>query len=189
MDALGALAAGCAVLLKPSERTPLTAELLRARLAGIGCAAGVRTGAGRPGGVRGRHRRRRLHPVHRFDGHGHEGDGTRRPATHAGQPGAGRQGPDDRAARTPTSIWPPTPRCGVACSTPARRACRSSGFTCSSRSTTQFVAAVVRAVNALDVGAGEGHHVGALIDESQVAVTERHVDEALANGRQGTDRR
>ena len=39
----------------------------------------------------------------------------------------------------------------------------------------QFVAAVVRAVNALDVGAGEGHHVGALIDESQVAVTERHV--------------
>src|SRR5438270_481878 len=28
MDAIGALAAGCAVLLKPSERTPLTAELL-----------------------------------------------------------------------------------------------------------------------------------------------------------------
>src|SRR5437588_365841 len=29
MDGIGALAAGCAVLLKPSERTPLTAELLR----------------------------------------------------------------------------------------------------------------------------------------------------------------
>src|SRR5215211_4833763 len=28
MDALGALAAGCAVLLKPSERTPLTSEVL-----------------------------------------------------------------------------------------------------------------------------------------------------------------
>src|SRR5258705_4605082 len=28
MDAIGALAAGCAVLLKPSERTPLTAEVL-----------------------------------------------------------------------------------------------------------------------------------------------------------------
>src|SRR6195952_5140534 len=28
MDALGALAAGCSVLLKPSERTPLTAEVL-----------------------------------------------------------------------------------------------------------------------------------------------------------------
>src|SRR6476646_7482880 len=28
MDGLAALAAGCAVLLKPSERTPLTAELL-----------------------------------------------------------------------------------------------------------------------------------------------------------------
>src|SRR5882672_6877393 len=29
MDGLGALAAGCAILLKPSERTPLTAELLQ----------------------------------------------------------------------------------------------------------------------------------------------------------------
>ncbi len=29
MDGIGALAAGCAVLLKPSERTPLTAEVLR----------------------------------------------------------------------------------------------------------------------------------------------------------------
>ena len=29
MDGIGALAAGCSVLLKPSERTPLTAELLR----------------------------------------------------------------------------------------------------------------------------------------------------------------
>ena len=29
MDGIGALEAGCAVLLKPSERTPLTAELLR----------------------------------------------------------------------------------------------------------------------------------------------------------------
>ena len=28
MDAIGALAAGCSVLLKPSERTPLTAEVL-----------------------------------------------------------------------------------------------------------------------------------------------------------------
>jgi len=29
MDGIGALAAGCSVLLKPSERTPLTAEVLR----------------------------------------------------------------------------------------------------------------------------------------------------------------
>src|ERR1700753_1408786 len=36
MDGLAALAAGCAVLLKPSERTPLTAELLRRGWQGFG---------------------------------------------------------------------------------------------------------------------------------------------------------
>src|SRR5690606_39925711 len=43
----------------------------------------------------------------------------------------------------------------------------------------QFVAAVVRAVEKLEVGAGEGRHFGALIDESQLAVTERHVADAV----------
>ncbi len=46
----------------------------------------------------------------------------------------------------------------------------------------QFVAAVVKAVENLKVGAGEGYDFGALIDESQVAVTARHVDDALAKG-------
>jgi acyl-CoA reductase-like NAD-dependent aldehyde dehydrogenase len=46
----------------------------------------------------------------------------------------------------------------------------------------QFVAAVVRDVQALQVGAGEGHDFGALIDEQQLAVTERHVREAVAAG-------
>jgi acyl-CoA reductase-like NAD-dependent aldehyde dehydrogenase len=46
----------------------------------------------------------------------------------------------------------------------------------------KFVAAVVQAVENLKVGAGEGHDFGALIDESQVAVTERHVADALAKG-------
>jgi acyl-CoA reductase-like NAD-dependent aldehyde dehydrogenase len=46
----------------------------------------------------------------------------------------------------------------------------------------QFVAAVVRDVQALRVGAGEGHDFGALIDEQQLAVTERHVREAVAAG-------
>src|SRR5690606_40602692 len=46
----------------------------------------------------------------------------------------------------------------------------------------QFVAAVVRAVEKLEVGAGEGRHFGALIDESQLAVTERHVADAVARG-------
>jgi acyl-CoA reductase-like NAD-dependent aldehyde dehydrogenase len=46
----------------------------------------------------------------------------------------------------------------------------------------QFVAAVVRDVNNLKIGAGEGHDFGALIDDSQVAVTERHVADAKAKG-------
>ena len=39
----------------------------------------------------------------------------------------------------------------------------------------QFVAAVVRDVNNLKMGAGEGYDFGSLIDENQVTVTERHV--------------
>ena len=47
----------------------------------------------------------------------------------------------------------------------------------------QFVAAVVRDVENLKMGAGEGYDFGSLIDENQVAVTERHVREAVAAGR------
>ena len=47
----------------------------------------------------------------------------------------------------------------------------------------QFVQAVVRDVEALRVGAGAGNHFGALIDEQQRAVTERHVADALARAR------
>jgi acyl-CoA reductase-like NAD-dependent aldehyde dehydrogenase len=46
----------------------------------------------------------------------------------------------------------------------------------------QFVDAVVRDVKALQVGAGEGNNFGAMIDEQQLAVTERHVREAVAAG-------
>jgi acyl-CoA reductase-like NAD-dependent aldehyde dehydrogenase len=46
----------------------------------------------------------------------------------------------------------------------------------------QFVEAVVRDVRALQVGAGDGNAFGALIDEQQLTVTERHVREALAAG-------
>jgi acyl-CoA reductase-like NAD-dependent aldehyde dehydrogenase len=46
----------------------------------------------------------------------------------------------------------------------------------------KFVDAVVRDVKALKMGAGEGNAFGALIDESQVAVTEKHVADALAKG-------
>ncbi len=46
----------------------------------------------------------------------------------------------------------------------------------------EFVAAVVRDVEKLKMGAGDGHDFGSLIDDSQVAVTARHVDDALAKG-------
>ena len=46
----------------------------------------------------------------------------------------------------------------------------------------QFVAAVVKAVQNLKMGSGDGYDFGAMIDESQVAVTARHVDDALARG-------
>ena len=45
-----------------------------------------------------------------------------------------------------------------------------------------FVDAVVRDVQNLKMGAGEGFDFGALIDDGQVAVTERHVADALAKG-------
>jgi acyl-CoA reductase-like NAD-dependent aldehyde dehydrogenase len=46
----------------------------------------------------------------------------------------------------------------------------------------QFVDAVVRDVRKLKVGAGEGYDFGSLIDEDQLAVTERHVRDAVAAG-------
>ena len=46
----------------------------------------------------------------------------------------------------------------------------------------QFVSAVVRNVEKLKMGAGQGYDFGALIDDDQVAVTERHVREAVAAG-------
>ena len=44
----------------------------------------------------------------------------------------------------------------------------------------QFVAAAVRAVENLKMGAGDGNHYGSLIDGSQVAVAERHVEAQIA---------
>jgi acyl-CoA reductase-like NAD-dependent aldehyde dehydrogenase len=46
----------------------------------------------------------------------------------------------------------------------------------------RFVDAVVRDVNALQVGAGHGYDFGSMINDEQLAVTERHVREAVAAG-------
>jgi acyl-CoA reductase-like NAD-dependent aldehyde dehydrogenase len=46
----------------------------------------------------------------------------------------------------------------------------------------QFVKAVVRDVEKLKMGAGEGYDFGSMIDDSQVEVTEKHVADAKAKG-------
>ena len=105
--------------------------------------ARVRGPRGRlPGGARLRRdrrradRRRRLRHVHRVDGDRQEGDGAGRADAHSGGARAGRQGPDARAAPTPTSSGPRTPRCTTRCRTPGRRASRPSACTWRRRSTT-----------------------------------------------------
>ena len=80
--------------------------------------------------------RGRLRPVHGLGPHRQEGAGPGRRDADPGQRRARRQGPDDRAARAPTSRRPPTPPPGARSPTPARSACRSSASTSRSRSTT-----------------------------------------------------
>ncbi len=90
-----ALAAGCTMVLKPSEVAPLNAILF----AEILDEAGVPAGRVQPG-QRGRRQRgsvalvapgHRHDVVHRLDPGGHRGGSQRRPHRQAGGPGAGRQ--------------------------------------------------------------------------------------------------
>ena len=188
MDALGALAAGCAVLLKPSERTPLTAELLVRGWRESGAPAVFAMAQGAREVVRGRHRRRGLHPVHRFDRHGREGDGTRRPAAHPGQPGTRRQGSDDRAARTPTSTWPRTPRCGARMFNAGQMCVSVERVYVLESVYDQFVAAVVRDVQALEGRGGRGPPLRRA-DRREPGRGHRASRRRRAGqGRQGTDR-
>jgi acyl-CoA reductase-like NAD-dependent aldehyde dehydrogenase len=181
MDALGALAAGCAVLLKPSERTPLTAELLVRGWRESGAppvfalAQGARevseavidvadyiqfTGSTATGKKVMERAARRLTPVSLELG--------------GKDPMIVCEDADVELAAN-AAVWGGMFNAGQMCVSVERVYVLESVYD-------QFVAAVVRAVQALEVGAGEGHHVGALIDENQLAVTERHVNEALDNG-------
>ena len=182
MDGLGALAAGCAVLLKPSERTPLTAEVLRRGWLESGApevfalAQGARavseavidnsdyiqfTGSCATGSKVMERAARRLD---------------------AGQPGTRRQGPDDRSRgrrrRTRRA------RRGVGRDVQRRADLRlgGAGLRARARSTTSSSTPWSATCRKLQVGAGEGNDFGALIDEQQLAVTERHVREAVAAG-------
>jgi acyl-CoA reductase-like NAD-dependent aldehyde dehydrogenase len=181
MDGIGALAAGCAVLLKPSERTPLTAEVLRRGWLESGApdvfavVQGARavseavidnsdyvqfTGSCATGSKVMERAARRLTPVSLELG--------------GKDPMIVLEDADvDLAAHA--AVWGAMFNAGQTCVSVERVYVMDAVYD-------QFVKAVVRDVQALRVGAGEGHTVGALIDEQQLAVTERHVREALAAG-------
>lgn len=181
MDAIGALAAGCAVLLKPSERTPLTAELLRRGWLESGgpevlaVVQGSReiaeavidnvdyvqfTGSTATGRKVAERAARRLIPVSLELG-GKDPmivceDADVELAAHA-------------------AVWGAMFNAGQTCVSVERVYVLAPVYD-------QFVAAVVRDVQKLQMGVGEGTHFGALIDDGQLAITERHVREALAAG-------
>jgi len=181
MDAIGALAAGCSVLLKPSERTPLTAEVLLRGWHEAGApdvlalAQGARevseavidnsdfiqfTGSCATGAKVMERAARRLTPVSLELG--------------GKDPMIVLDDADiDLAAHA--AVWGAMFNAGQTCVSVERVYVLESVYD-------QFVAAVVRDVEKLKVGAGEGHDFGAMIDESQVAVTEAHVRDALAKG-------
>ncbi|MCW2686704.1 MAG: aldehyde dehydrogenase, partial [Mycobacterium sp.] len=178
---IGALAAGCSVLLKPSERTPLTAELLlRGWLDSgapevLGLAQGARevseavidnsdyiqfTGSSATGVKVMERAARRLTPVSLELG--------------GKDPMIVLEDADiDLAAHA--AVWGAMFNAGQTCVSVERVYVLESVYD-------QFVDAVVRDVTNLKMGAGNGYHFGALIDEQQVAVTERHVREAIAAG-------
>jgi acyl-CoA reductase-like NAD-dependent aldehyde dehydrogenase len=181
MDGLGALAAGCAVLLKPSERTPLTAEVLRRGWLESGApdvlalAQGARavveavvdnvdylqfTGSSATGAKVMERAARRLTPVSLELG--------------GKDPMIVLDDADvDLAAHA--AVWGAMFNAGQTCVSVERVYVLEPVYD-------QFVKAVVRDVEKLEVGAGEGKNFGALIDEQQLAVTERHVREAVAAG-------
>ncbi|OMC11894.1 aldehyde dehydrogenase [Mycolicibacter heraklionensis] len=181
MDAIGALAAGSAVLLKPSEQTPLTAELLRQGWLASGApdvfavVQGARdvaeavidnsdyvqfTGSTATGRKVAERAASRLVPYSLELG--------------GKDPMIVCEDADiDMAAHA--AVWGAMFNAGQTCVSVERVYVLESVYD-------KFVAAVVRDVEALQMGAGEGKHFGALISEQQLAVTERHVKEALAAG-------
>ncbi len=181
MDGIGALAAGCSVLLKPSERTPLTAELLRRGWLECGApdvfavVQGARevseavvdnvdfvqfTGSCATGSKVMERAARRLTPVSLELG--------------GKDPMIVLEDADvDLAAHA--AVWGAMFNAGQTCVSVERVYVLEQVYD-------QFVEAVVRDVKKLQVGAGEGHDFGAMIDEQQLAVTERHVREAVAAG-------
>jgi acyl-CoA reductase-like NAD-dependent aldehyde dehydrogenase len=181
MDGLAALAAGCAVLLKPSERTPLTAELLLRGWIDSGApevmaiVQGARqaveavvdnadyiqfTGSSATGAKVMERAARRLTPISLELG--------------GKDPMIVLEDADVELAAH-AAVWGAMFNAGQTCVSVERVYVLESVYDA-------FVDAVVRDVKNLKMGAGEGYDFGALIDDSQVAVTERHVADAVAKG-------
>jgi acyl-CoA reductase-like NAD-dependent aldehyde dehydrogenase len=181
MDAIGALAAGCAVLLKPSERTPLTAEVLLrgwidsgapevlALVQGAREASGAVidnsdfiqfTGSSATGVKVMERAAQRLTPVSLELG--------------GKDPMIVLEDADVELAAH-AAVWGAMFNAGQTCVSTERVYVLEPVYD-------QFVDAVVRDVRNLKMGAGEGYDFGALIDDGQVAVTERHVADAVAKG-------
>jgi acyl-CoA reductase-like NAD-dependent aldehyde dehydrogenase len=181
MDGLGALAAGCAVLLKPSERTPLTAELLLRGWIDSGApevmaiVQGARpaveavvdnadyiqfTGSSATGAKVMERAARRLTPISLELG--------------GKDPMIVLEDADVELAAH-AAVWGAMFNAGQTCVSVERVYVLESVYDA-------FVDAVVRDVKNLKMGAGEGYDFGAQIDDSQVAVTERHVADAVAKG-------
>ena len=169
MDAIGALAAGCSVLLKPSERTPLTAEVLLRGWHDSGApevlalAQGARevseavidnsdfiqfTGSSATGAKVMERAARRLTPVSLELG--------------GKDPMIVLEDADvDLAAHA--AVWGAMFNAGQTCVSVERVYVLESVYD-------QFVDAVVRDVKKLKMGAGQGYDFGSLIDDDQVAV-------------------
>lgn len=181
MDAIGALAAGCAVLLKPSERTPLTAEVLLRGWLDSGApevfalAQGARevseavidnsdyiqfTGSSATGAKVMERAARRLTPVSLELG---------------GKDPMIVLEDADIALAANAAVWGAMFNAGQTCVSVERVYVLEPVYD-------QFVAAVVRAVENLKMGSGEGYDFGSQIDDSQVAITDRHVSQAVAAG-------
>lgn len=181
MDGIAALAAGCAVLLKPSERTPLTAELLLRGWLESGAPEvmaivhGAReaveavvdnsdyvqfTGSSAVGAKVMERAARRLTPVSLELG--------------GKDPMIVLEDADIELAAH-AAVWGAMFNAGQTCVSVERVYVLDAVYE-------RFVDAVVRDVRNLKMGAGDGFHFGALIDDSQVAVTERHVRDAVAAG-------
>jgi acyl-CoA reductase-like NAD-dependent aldehyde dehydrogenase len=181
MDGLAALAAGCAVLLKPSERTPLTAELLLRGWIDSGApevmaiVQGAReaveavvdnadyvqfTGSSATGVKVMERAARRLTPVSLELG--------------GKDPMIVLEDADVELAAH-AAVWGAMFNAGQTCVSVERVYVLEPVYDA-------FVDAVVRDVKNLKMGAGDGFDFGAQIDDSQVAVTERHVADAMARG-------